>query len=76
MTALLENALEALRRLPPADQDEIARVILRLAGSEPDASVPLCPVEREAIVRSKAAAASGAFAADQEVRAVWARRGL
>jgi len=38
MTKLLEQALEAVRRLPPDSQDEIARAILQFAarGGEPE----------------------------------------
>jgi hypothetical protein len=76
MTKLLEQALESVRRLSPADQDEIARAILQLAGSEDIMPVPLSPEEREAISRSRAAAARGEFATDEEVRALWAKHGL
>jgi hypothetical protein len=34
MTKLLEKALETVRQLPPAEQDEIARTMLSLAGDE------------------------------------------
>ena len=34
MTKLLEKAPEAVRRLPPGSQDEIARAMLTLAGDE------------------------------------------
>ncbi|MCX7360616.1 MAG: hypothetical protein NTV97_01805 [Alphaproteobacteria bacterium] len=34
MTKLLEKALEAVRRLPPASQDEIALAMLTLSGNE------------------------------------------
>lgn len=34
MTKLLEKALEAVRRLPPASQDEIALATLTLSGNE------------------------------------------
>jgi hypothetical protein len=34
MTKLLEQAIEAVRRLPADSQDDIARTILHLAGSE------------------------------------------
>jgi DNA-binding TFAR19-related protein (PDSD5 family) len=37
MTKLLQKALEAVRLLPPENQDEIARAMLSLAGDE---SVP------------------------------------
>jgi hypothetical protein len=76
MTKLLDQALEAVRLLPPANQDEIARVIMQLAGADLPAPVALSPEEREAIARSKAAAARGEFATDEQVRAVWAKHGL
>jgi hypothetical protein len=34
MTKLLDKALEAVRRLPPDTQDEIARAMLTLAGDK------------------------------------------
>jgi hypothetical protein len=76
MTKLLDEALEAVRRLPSADQDDIARAIMQLAGSDPPRPVVLSPEEREAIARSKAAAGRGEFATDEQVRAVWAKHGL
>jgi hypothetical protein len=76
MTKLLEKALEAVRVLSANEQDDIARVILQLAGKEETASVQLSPDERDAIDRSKAAAARGEFATDEQVRAVWAKHGL
>lgn len=76
MTKLLDQAMEAVRRLSPRDQDEIARAIMQLAGTDGDNPVPLSDDERQAISRSKAAAARGEFASEEEVRAVWAKRGL
>jgi hypothetical protein len=76
MTKLLDEAVKAVRRLSTDDQDEIARAILRLAGSDLAAPVVLSPEEREAIARSKAAADRGEFATDEQVRAVWAKHGL
>jgi hypothetical protein len=76
MTKLLDQALEAVRLLLPGDQDEIARVIVQLAGSDLRTLVPLSPEEREAIIRSKAAAERGEFATDEQVRTVWAKHGL
>jgi hypothetical protein len=75
MTMLLDQALEAARHLPPSDQDEIARIILQLAGSSPS-PYPLTDEERAAISISKAAASRGDFASDQDVRAIWAKHGL
>jgi hypothetical protein len=75
MTKLLEQAIEAARRLPPDEQDDIARAILQLASGDEISPVALTPEEREAIARSKAAAARGEFASDEEVRSVWAKHG-
>jgi hypothetical protein len=76
MTKLLDQALEAVRVLSPDEQDDIARIILQLAGNVDAAPVALSPEERAAIAASKAAAARGEFATDDEVRAVWAKHQL
>ena len=76
MTKLLDDALAAVRSLPPANQDEIARVILRLTGTDDEPPVALSTDERAAIAASKAAAARGEFASDDQVRATWAKHGL
>jgi hypothetical protein len=76
MTELLDKALAAVRNLPPAEQDDLARVILRLTGEDNEAPVPLTPVDKAAVAASKRAAARGEFATDGEVRAVWAKHGL
>ena len=75
MTKLLEQAIEAARRLPPDEQDDIARAIIQLAGARDATPVRLTVEERAAIARSKAAALRGEFATDEEVRAVWAKHG-
>lgn len=75
MTKLLEKALEAVRGLSENEQDEIARTILALVGDD-DEPGSLTDDERAAIARSKAKAARGEFATDEEVRAVWAKYGL
>jgi len=71
MTKLLEQAVEAVRKLSPEEQDDIARAIMQLAGL--GEVVSLTDDERAAIARSKAAAARGEFATDDEVRAVWTK---
>jgi hypothetical protein len=76
MTKLLDEALEAVRRLPSRDQDDIAYAILQLTGLAPPVRVVLSPEERDAVARSKAAADRGEFATDEQVRAVWAKHGL
>ena len=76
MTKLLENALEAVRALSDAEQDEIARIIIRLTDENERTLIHLTGNEREAITRSKSAAAAGAIASDEEVRAVWLKHGV
>jgi hypothetical protein len=44
MTKLPERAIEAVRRLPADSQDDIARTILHLAGSEVEAE-PVDPAQ-------------------------------
>lgn len=76
MTKLLDQAVEIVRDLPPDVQDDIARVLLQLAGGEESTIVPLSSDERAAITVSKAAAARGEFATDEQVRATWTKHGL
>jgi hypothetical protein len=75
MADLLERAVQAVRDLPPEAQEEIARLVLQLAGGDAP-PVALTSAERAAIAQSKAAAARGEFASDDEVRAAWAKHGL
>jgi hypothetical protein len=74
MTKLLDQALEAVRSLPVDAQDDIARIILQLAGDDKSAPVALTPDERVTIAAS--AAARGEFATEEQVRAIWANHGL
>ncbi len=76
MSQLLDDALAALRTLPRDQQDSIARAVLRLAGQDEEPPVALSPAERAAIAASKAAAARGEFATDEQVRATWGKHGL
>ncbi|MBI4724815.1 MAG: hypothetical protein HY765_07500 [Rhodomicrobium sp.] len=77
MTKLLDEAVIAVRRLPPETQDDIARAMLMLAeGKESDEVYVLTPEEEAAIAESEAEVARGEFASDEEIRAVWAKFGL
>ena len=76
MTKLLEKALEVARNLPSDVQDDIARVVLQLAGADDTPPVSLTNDEQAAISRSKEAAARGEFATDEQVRSTWAKHGL
>jgi hypothetical protein len=72
MTKLLERALEAVRRLPPDSQDEIARAMLSLAGDagEPE---PVDPAHLADVLESLAQAKRRQFATDAEVEAAFRR---
>jgi hypothetical protein len=76
MTKLLDQALEVARNLPEDIQDDIARVVLQLVGSDESEPLPLSADERAAIAKSKEAAGRGEFASDEQVRATWAKHGL
>lgn len=75
MTDLLEKAVAAVRGLPSSAQDEIARVMLMLAG-EDQSPVALTAEEEASLAESLAQAARGEFATDEQVRALWAKHGL
>jgi phage shock protein A len=75
MTTLLDRAMEAARGLSAEMQDEVARLVLKIADGE-GAPIALTAEERAAIAASRAAAARGEFATDSEVRAVWAKHNL
>ena len=72
MTKLLEKALEAVRRLPPGTQDEIAQAMLTLAGDEG----PLEEIDAAhlpAVLEGLAQAKHRQFATDEEVEAAFRR---
>lgn len=57
-------------------QDDIARVVLMIATEKEQEPAALSRDERAAIGASKAAAARGEFATDEQVRAAWSRYGM
>ena len=75
MTKLLERALEAVRRLPPDSQDEVARAMLNLAGNEGE-SEPIDPEHLPDVLESLAQAKRRQFATDAEVEAAKAVAGM
>jgi hypothetical protein len=75
MTELLEYAVAVARRLPPEAQDELAHLLLELAG-EDQPVVELTVEEAASLDESLAQADRREFATDEEVRAVWAKYGL
>ncbi|TXM73057.1 hypothetical protein FV222_24845 [Methylobacterium sp. WL103] len=75
MTDLLEQAVAAARGLAPDRQDDIARMVLRIA-EEARRPAALTAEDEASFAISRAQAARGEFATDDAVRAVWAKHGL
>ena len=59
MTKLLEQAIEALRRLVPDTQDDVARTILLLAGNEVEVELDFGPAASASAAPAVATAAHG-----------------
>jgi hypothetical protein len=72
MTKLLEQALEAVRRLPAASQDEIARAMLHLATND-GAPEAIAPARLAAVLEGLAQAQRREFASDVEVEEAFRR---
>ncbi len=72
MTKLLEQALQAVRRLPPDSQDEIARMMLSLAENEGEPE-EIDPAHLPAVLEGLAQAKRREFASDEEVEAAFRR---
>ncbi len=75
MTALFDHAVEAARSLPSSTQDEVARLLLQLAGEEQPA-IEISDAEMASFETSLAQIKRGERATDEQVRAVWAKHGL
>lgn len=73
MTDWLDKAMATASALPPAVQDEIARVIMEMA--EDPGSFDYTPEEMARLDASEAEAERGEFATDAQVRAIWAKHG-
>jgi hypothetical protein len=72
MTKLLEKALEAVRRLSPDSQDEIARAMLTLAGNQ-GGDEEIDPAHLPDVLESLAQAKRRQFATDAEIEAAFRR---
>ena len=71
MTELLERALEAVRRMPAAEQDAIARAMLSLADrGEP---YDIDPDELQDVMEALAEVERGHIATEEEVEAAFRR---
>jgi predicted transcriptional regulator len=75
MTKLLEEAVATVRGLAPEVQDDLARILLQLAGKDQPV-VQLSAAEEASLAESLAQADRGEFATDDQVRAVWAKYDL
>ena len=72
MTKLLDQAMETVRRLPAGEQDEIARLVLRLARDEEPAE-PIDPAHLPDVLEGLAQARRRDFAADAEIESAFRR---
>lgn len=76
MTKLMDEAIESLRhKVPPELQDDVARAVMELVGTD-QAAYELTPEEEAELAESEAEADRGEFATDEQVRAIWAKHGL
>jgi hypothetical protein len=75
MTRLLEQAFSTVAALPDARQDELARVMLQLAGVD-QPPILLTPEEEADLADAESEIESGELATTEEVRAVWEKHGL
>ena len=72
MTKLLDQALDAVRRLPHDSQDEIARAILHLVAGEAEPE-PIDPAHLPAVLQGLDQARRRQFATDNEIEAAFRR---
>lgn len=72
MTKLLERALEAVRRLPPDSQDEIALAMLQLAAGDGEPE-EVDAAHLPAVLEGLAQAKRRDFASDADVEAAFRR---
>jgi hypothetical protein len=72
MTRLLDQAVETVRALPDPLQDELADVLLRLAGVD-QPPVALSPEEAADLAEALAEAERRDFASEDAIRALWAK---
>ena len=73
MTKLVEQAIAAIRKLPPDTQDDLARFMLALAANSP---TPLTEEEAAAVAEAEAEIARGERVAPEAIQAFWHSHGL
>jgi hypothetical protein len=75
MTRLLEQAFSTVAALSDARQDELARVMLQLAGVD-QPPIRLTPEEEADLAEAEVEIERGELATTEEVRAMWEKYGL
>lgn len=75
MTERLDRAIARVRTLPSETQDELAGLLLRLAG-EVEPVYRLSLEEEASFANARDQAARRDFAPDEQIRAIWAKHGL
>jgi hypothetical protein len=75
VTKLLEHAVDTVRTLPAEMQDELARLLLQLAGEEQPV-IQLTAQERADLADADAEIARGEFATDEQIRSMLAKRAV
>jgi predicted transcriptional regulator len=75
MTKLLEEAIEKVRQLPEADQDEAAEMLLSVV-SKKNEPVQLDDETRAAIREGREQARRGEFVSDEDMAAFFQRHGV
>jgi hypothetical protein len=74
MTRLLEQAMETVSVLPDDVQDELARMLLQVAGVD-QPPIQLTAEEEADLAEADAEVLRGEFATDEEIAAMWAKHG-
>lgn len=72
MTKLLDKALEAVRRLPPGDQNQVALAMLSLTGNEGEPE-EIDATHLPSVLEGLAQARRHEFASDADIEAAFRR---
>jgi len=78
MTKLLEEAIAEIRKLPAADQDRAAELLLALAHEHEAEDYQLTPEQVERVKDTLRRIDDGTmgFVSEEEMEAIWTRFGL
>jgi predicted transcriptional regulator len=75
MTKILEDAIAKVRKLPEADQEEAAAMLLSVASKNAD-TVELDDATRAAVRQGREQARNGKFVSDKDMAAFFRRHGV